>query len=350
MTNVKDTGPLTWHVPIVDAKTGRPTPEFQRRWEQQRSNNDLIRTITLGSEAPTGVPADGVEYINIAATPPILYVGSNGSWLVVGVVSFTDLTDVPSSYTGQGTKLVRVNVAETGLEFVAAATGANPTATASDVVVNGSASTFMRSDAAPAVQKASSSQFGIVKVDGTTITETGGVISASGGGGGGGGMTLISRVSPTATNTVTFSSIPTTYQDLKLIIHSRSTAAAATDVLNIRINSDSTVGNYEYQRLTGSAGVPSAANGVGLNAWQISTPAASTTAGIPAFWNLNIPTYNSTVFEKLSQAVDCEVLPSAVITERIWRWKSTAAINRIDVFYTTGNFFTGSVVSLYGIS
>lgn len=58
---------------------------------------------------------------------------------------------------------------------------ANPTATASDVAVNGSATTFMRSDGAPAVQKASASQFGLVKVDGTTITATGGVISSSGG-------------------------------------------------------------------------------------------------------------------------------------------------------------------------
>lgn len=56
--------------------------------------------------------------------------------------------------------------------------GANPTATASDVAVNGSATTFMRSDAAPAVQKTSSSVFGLCKVDGTTITAVGGVISA----------------------------------------------------------------------------------------------------------------------------------------------------------------------------
>lgn len=64
-------------------------------------------------------------------------------------------------------------------------TGANPTATAADVAVNGVATTFMRSDAAPAVQKASASQFGIVEVDGTTITASGGVITAVGGGGGG---------------------------------------------------------------------------------------------------------------------------------------------------------------------
>jgi len=61
---------------------------------------------------------------------------------------------------------------------------ANPTATASDTAVNGTATTFMRSDAAPAVAKASSSQFGVVKVDGTTITSSAGVISAVGGGGG----------------------------------------------------------------------------------------------------------------------------------------------------------------------
>jgi hypothetical protein len=32
--------------------------------------------------------------------------------------AFTDLTDVPSSYTSQALKLVRVNAGETGLEFV----------------------------------------------------------------------------------------------------------------------------------------------------------------------------------------------------------------------------------------
>lgn len=66
------------------------------------------------------------------------------------------------------------------------ASGANPTATASDTAVNGTALTFMRSDAAPAVQKATTGQFGLVKPDGSTITISGGVISAVGGGGGSG--------------------------------------------------------------------------------------------------------------------------------------------------------------------
>lgn len=63
--------------------------------------------------------------------------------------------------------------------------GANPTATAGASAINGSAATFMRSDGAPPVAKASNSAFGIVEVDGTSIIAAGGVISATGGGGGG---------------------------------------------------------------------------------------------------------------------------------------------------------------------
>lgn len=68
------------------------------------------------------------------------------------------------------------------------ASGANPTATAGPVAINGTATTFMRSDAAPAIQKASASQFGIVEVDGTTITAAAGVISATGSGAPGGAV------------------------------------------------------------------------------------------------------------------------------------------------------------------
>ncbi len=61
----------------------------------------------------------------------------------------------------------------------AALSPANPSATAGPSAVTGSASTFMRSDAAPAIQKGSDSLFGILKVDGTTVTASGGVISAA---------------------------------------------------------------------------------------------------------------------------------------------------------------------------
>ena len=55
--------------------------------------------------------------------------------------------------------------------------GANPTATAGPTAVNGSASTWMRSDGAPAVRIATISQTGLVQPDNVTIGISAGVIS-----------------------------------------------------------------------------------------------------------------------------------------------------------------------------
>lgn len=55
---------------------------------------------------------------------------------------------------------------------------ANPSATAGPSAVNGSATTFMRSDGAPAIQVGSSSQKGLLQVDGTTITAVSGIVSS----------------------------------------------------------------------------------------------------------------------------------------------------------------------------
>lgn len=112
----QDTGPLDWRIAIVD-KTGRPTPEFQRRWAIQRNNNALIGSITLGHGVPTGTPEDGAEYIDISTTPFIFYIGSGKTWHQVGVSEFLQLSDTPNSYSGAAGDLVRVNAGGTALEF-----------------------------------------------------------------------------------------------------------------------------------------------------------------------------------------------------------------------------------------
>lgn len=116
MVNPSDTGPLDWRIGIVD-KTGRPTPEFQRRWNAQRGNNSLIGLINTGTGAPTGVPADGQAYVDTSTDPYTFYIGFNGAWSIVGASEFIQLADVPNSYSGAGNKLVQVNSGATGLEF-----------------------------------------------------------------------------------------------------------------------------------------------------------------------------------------------------------------------------------------
>lgn len=116
---VKDIGPLDWKDPIVDP-TGRPSPEFQRRWNQQRANNSGIGIVAIGAGPPPAdpTPVDGQEYVDVASTPLVLYVGSGGDWSKVGVLSFVQLSDVPGDYTGAAGQLLHVKGTEDGLGFI----------------------------------------------------------------------------------------------------------------------------------------------------------------------------------------------------------------------------------------
>src|SRR5260221_13815867 len=64
-------------------------------------------------------------------------------------------------------------------------------------------------------------------------------------------MTLISSASPSGTGVVTFSSIPATYNHLRVIVMGRGTESAASTALILTFNND-TATNYDYND-TGTA-------------------------------------------------------------------------------------------------
>lgn len=227
--------------------------------------------------------------------------------------------------------------------------GADPTATASDTAVNGTATTFMRSDAAPAIQLTSASQFGLCKVDGSTITETGGVISASGGSSG--ALVLISEQTPSGTATVSFTSIPATYRDLVVIVRGRAAATAVASSIGLQFNGD-TGANYFRQRLTGNNATASAAIAVAVTSMDIGNILAATaTANFASGTEITIYDYRGTTFTKVafSQMTYPETAAAAgqFVEIRSGGWNNTNAITQVDVICGS-NFVSGSVVSLYG--
>jgi hypothetical protein len=129
------------------------------------SSANLAAALTdeTGSGAAVFGTAPTISSVNLTTAAKLAYI--TGSTQCLNVDTTGAITGTGSVCGGSGSS------------------GANPTATASDTAVNGVATTFMRSDAAPAVQKTSSSVFGLAKVDGTTITASGGVISSVGGSG-----------------------------------------------------------------------------------------------------------------------------------------------------------------------
>jgi hypothetical protein len=143
-----------------------------------------------GTVTTTGSPANG-NLAKFSGATSVTNADLTGDVTTSGGMATTlSVSGVTAATYGDATHVAQVAVDAKGRITSASnisitqPAAANPTATGSDTAVNGSAATFMRSDAAPAIQKTSASVFGLAKVDGSTITASGGVISATGSGGG----------------------------------------------------------------------------------------------------------------------------------------------------------------------
>ena len=151
----------------------------------------------------------------------------------------------------------------------------------------------------------------------------------------------------TDTSTITFSSIPDTYDHLEVTVYARATRGSAmTDVVNMTFNTDTTAANYDHQELQAAATTISA-NTDAAN-YRIGVyPASSEGANEFSVGTTTIYNYKSTDRNKLRLTVMGS-------TERVLlysrRWESDAAINQIVLTASNGSFSDGSVFELRGIT
>jgi hypothetical protein len=160
------------------------------------------------------------------------------------------------------------------------------------------------------------------------------------------------------TSSYTFTSIPTTYTDLVLVVSTKGTGAG--DYVKIRVGNGSvdTGTNYSFTDYyaasnSGSVGSGGSANldfmyGNGFGGMMNSSNAG------PASFKLNLMNYASSVNPK-QVLVEAFCGPrnggaDAAVSEMMGQsWRSTSAINTIQVF--TGSYLmaAGATMSLYGI-
>lgn len=168
-----------------------------------------------------------------------------------------------------------------------------------------------------------------------------------------GAMTPIATATTSSTTTsVAFTSIPATYDDLMIVAYLKSPSGGR---LGFRFNSDSGT-NYSYLQLRGNGTSASGSNSTGIVYGQtgfVSDLQFSANT-------LHILNYKNTSYNKTSlgrgagdqNGVVGADYGSTILTASLWR--STAAINRIDVYCAAGNssqsISTGAVIALYGIT
>jgi hypothetical protein len=178
-----------------------------------------------------------------------------------------------------------------------------------------------------------------------------------GNGGNGAGMVRLAQVVTTGSqSTASFSSIPGTYTNLKIMVSGNDTKNTVGDVqIRMQINGDNTAANYSSSQFDDTSGGAAGAGAVA------STTAGSTVCSIPGIsgnanavgsGDITILNYRQTTFHKVVQATSM-VLSTATPTLTIynlgWVWKSTAAVTSL-IFSAGGTAFTnGTTFTLYGI-
>jgi hypothetical protein len=151
--------------------------------------------------------------------------------------------------------------------------------------------------------------------------------------------------------TITFSSIPSTYQHLQIRALTRGSQAGAANLWSVRFNSD-TGNNYYGTHLVygnGSSAGVFVTSQADLMYWA-DLVGSSTSANIFATSVTDILDYANTNKNKTVRTLyGWDANGSGVIALASSLWMSTSAVNSITIFPQSGNFSQYSSLALYGI-
>jgi hypothetical protein len=149
-----------------------------------------------------------------------------------------------------------------------------------------------------------------------------------------------------AASSITFSTIPGTYTDLRVILVATGDASAAGQAVLTRFNSD-TGSNYSVTRLSGSGSAATSGRFTNIASIYTSFDGLSTT--VPTFQQIDIFSYAGSTYKTCLISNNEDKNGSGYVEARVGLWRSTSAITTVAVIANSGNFATGTVATLYGI-
>jgi hypothetical protein len=147
-----------------------------------------------------------------------------------------------------------------------------------------------------------------------------------------------------AAASITFSSIPSTYTDLRLTFVGLGDTAGSVP---LRFNSDSGA-NYSNTYLQGNGTAAASAtstDNADINIAGVNTVLRTTN---PLFIDVNVFSYAGSTFKTLLSRASGDNNGNGGTLSVVGLWRSTSAINTITIFAPV-NFSSGATATLYGI-
>ena len=150
-----------------------------------------------------------------------------------------------------------------------------------------------------------------------------------------------------ASSSITFSSIPNTYTDLRLVVSNAITSAG--DNLAIQINGD-TGANYSLTNLRGQGTTAISGNATSTNRVYFDSSSSLSTT-VPQAYFIDIFSYAGSTNKTVLGAAAADMNGSGSVELTVGLWRSTAAITSITVKTDGGvnTFNTGTIFTLWGI-
>jgi len=167
--------------------------------------------------------------------------------------------------------------------------------------------------------------------------------------------TLISsQVLGTTASSVTFSSIPQTYTDLKLTCSARDNGSNSVGALYIGYNGDTSSGHFSFTQLNNTGSVQTASyTSQNYNINYFTEPSGSSTANTFGSVDLYIPSYTLTGTKQVYSFGVGENNTTAAnnygVVIQANLYQGTSAITSLNLFPGSGSFVAYSSFYLYGI-
>lgn len=168
---------------------------------------------------------------------------------------------------------------------------------------------------------------------------------------GGGFIKLAGATLGSAAATIDLTSISGAYTHLQLWTMGQTSDGSAVNVL-LTLNNDSG-GNYHSEATDAGTATVTATESIAATSINAGALPPSTATGKVGIAVIDIPFYALTTFHKMVKVLAGGSYAATTTNQRDWSrsgtWASTAAITRITLTPSAGNWVTGSSYALYGI-
>jgi len=159
-------------------------------------------------------------------------------------------------------------------------------------------------------------------------------------------VAIASQTLSSSASSISFTSIPSTYTDIRIVLS--VIGATANCYPAIQFNGD-TGSNYSYTLVRGNGSATASIRATNSVRGFILTSSDDISTSFPSLSTTDIFSYAGSTFKTLLSRGSNDKNGSGEVTSWVNLWRSTAAINRIDLIGHNANFAAGTTATLYGI-